>query len=344
MVCLGCSHFYHPECFLHYLTAELQNSSHWNTSQGGGSGGSGRGSSHHIICIQCQMSQTSCACYECYHREDKSLSGEHIINENDMKLFQNLILNDKLRNIPLEEQRKVQSDIESLLQRWCEIYTNQSITSTISSINGNQLFECECGERYEVESPRRMTRGGVEKLALESQERDGVESKDGGGNSSGNVEERTNRQPTRTFLCPNPSCRRSYCAEVVCSLSSSLLTPLLSVSSAYPNLIPPPPVMKPLLRELWNSFVLSLLKMLIPSLLHLPPHQQTPHIHHLPPLLILVEWHSLFSLASIPLPIPTHFFLQHVQQEQQEQKVEQKKEMESIFNIVQIVMPHIVFQ
>jgi hypothetical protein len=121
-----------------------------------------------------------------------------------MKRFQNLILNDKLRNIPLDEQTKVQSDIENLISRWYEVYMNQSIITAISSVNGNQLFECECGERYEVEITG-ATIGSLETSVVEDQEKDGLESKDDG----------TNRQPLRSFLCPNATCRRSYCSQVI---------------------------------------------------------------------------------------------------------------------------------
>lgn len=169
MVCLGCSHFYHPECFLHYLTAEVQHSNH----------------NDHIVCIQCRMNSNTCHCLECFHRVDKSTTGEHIINETDMKIFHHLILNNKLKNIPHKEQEEVKLDINKLIARWFDLYTNKSL-STISELNGNKLFTCECGHRYEIEVSQSLSVTVT-----------------GGQTENHNC-----------FICPNPDCRKKYCTKV----------------------------------------------------------------------------------------------------------------------------------
>jgi hypothetical protein len=252
MVCLGCSHFYHPECFLHYITSEITNlSTHNSGGDGlgggsGGGGGDGPGSGgNHIICIQCHLTHHTCSCYECYHRVDKSLTsrGEHIINETDMKSFYSLILNSKLKLVRNKiEQYEIIEQIDKLFSRWLERYTNRSITATISQINGNKLFQCQCGEAYEIE------RASYHDDALESYGSGG-----GGGGSGGEVddgqeskeekvemEEKKKRSgrdetgaviPMKTFSCPNPSCRKSYCAKVGYSFPSLSLALLIDVSS-----------------------------------------------------------------------------------------------------------------
>lgn len=187
MVCLGCSHFYHPECFLHYLTAEIQNSNH----------------NDHIVCIQCRMSSSSCHCLECFHRLDKSSTGEHIINETDMKMFHQLILNSKLKNITPQEQAEVTLDIEKLIRRWLDLYTNKSL-SMISELNGNKLFACECGHRYEIE----------------------------GSIGSGSTSQESKEGERRTsFICPNPACRKTYCTKVRHDLTLLIFIVPLALSS-----------------------------------------------------------------------------------------------------------------
>jgi hypothetical protein len=101
---------------------------------------------------------------------------------------------------------------------------NQSIMTAISSVNGNQLFECECGERYEVEITG-ATIGNLETSVVEDREKDGLESKDDG----------TNRQPIKSFLCPNATCRRSYCSQVISppAVPFLFLTSSLALSQCF---------------------------------------------------------------------------------------------------------------
>lgn len=225
MVCLGCSHFYHPECFLHYITSEITNLNNHNI------GSDSLGGGNHIICIQCQLTHQTCSCYECYHRVDKSLTsrGEHIINETDMKSFYSLILNSKLKMVRSDvEQYEIIQQIDKLFSRWLEMYTNRSITATISQINGNKLFQCECGEAYEIErvpnDEQEEARAEEMKSTSLSEESlkqiSGTEERQEWGEEKMDPEAKSGRHEAgvviamKTFNCPNPSCRKSYCAKV----------------------------------------------------------------------------------------------------------------------------------
>ena len=208
LVCLGCSHFYHPDCFFRYVYSEINNPNNQN---------------EHIVCYQCRVENKFCDCLECYNRVDKTSSGEHILNEMDMKLFEEMLLNDELRKLPNEEKGEYESKVKSLSNIWYQRYEQKSI-SAVSQKSGYKLFECICGEKYEVEYHQQNLDGDQnhnndnDKTVHDSDQQkmscDIAVDKNHESMNEESKNSQINKYQPESFTCPNPSCRKVYCSKV----------------------------------------------------------------------------------------------------------------------------------
>jgi hypothetical protein len=140
MVCLGCSHFYHPACFLHMVKAEMD-------------GAINKGSQ--IACYMCRADSRRCDCPECLNRKDLPESGAHVINQSDIDTAQRLLL-DVYKTDAIATRsghpHLAPSSVKSLVKRWDDIHASVSVAAVFRS-SSSVMFECRCGSVYEVDKP-----------------------------------------------------------------------------------------------------------------------------------------------------------------------------------------------
>lgn len=242
MVCLGCSHFYHPACFLHMVKAELDGAINKGTQ---------------IACYMCRVNSRRCDCPECLNRQDLPLSGAHVINQSDIDTAR-LLLGQMYKTDSIANRsghpHLAPSKVQSLVKRWSEIHASVSVAAVVRSSSSSVMFECRCGSVYEVDKPSPIesqatspTSSSITSASTKINARaneDSVGSPAVGGQSSltsdepfhtvdvtspksrgrGSVDSPGMRSPPPhldtsssshgTFRCVNPKCGCIYCTQV----------------------------------------------------------------------------------------------------------------------------------
>jgi hypothetical protein len=156
LVCLGCSHFYHPDCFLHYVKSTLS---------------SCQQSKSQLVCYQCKVSQHSCDCIECANRMDLSVIGEHVITEGDLLSMRRLLLGEDINGRKrsngagdkqgrgeggriggAQEGQYKREAIEGLIKVWAAHSIDVSVAA-VALASESVILRCVCGSSYVVERP-----------------------------------------------------------------------------------------------------------------------------------------------------------------------------------------------
>ena len=140
LVCLGCSHFYHPACFLHMVRAELDNV--------------GRQRSQ-VACYLCRADSRRCECVTCQHRGDRPVGGAHVINATDMEMARQLLLDTYHTDAVATRSGHPHlspSNVVKLASRWADVHATVSVAAVVNT-DQTRMFECKCGSVYEVDRP-----------------------------------------------------------------------------------------------------------------------------------------------------------------------------------------------
>jgi len=131
LVCLGCTHFYHPACFAYYVGSKIGDCLQDKTQ---------------VVCYACKVSGNRCDCPVCVNRMDLTPTGEHVINEFDMRaaaaLYDESYECDMYPPLP-------GGSFESLTRKWVQLYTSVSIEAIVRKSSGSVLT-CRCGAVYEI--------------------------------------------------------------------------------------------------------------------------------------------------------------------------------------------------